>query len=104
VAGSDPWDGASAFDMAVSIPGIERDVSQTNTTNVGDALGIGPLTGEGDAIQTEPIKLRVNPDGDYSLQCDTAVSVPPPAVAPKPVPTACCSRYRAMGTSRRDTP
>src|SRR6202012_3306856 len=73
-AGSDSWDGASGFAVAVEIDGIERAVSQTGTTDVGDDQVIAPQAGEGASIEIVPVKLRVNPDGDYSLQFDTTVS------------------------------
>ncbi len=77
-AGSDSWDGASTFDVGVEIEGIERDVTQSGTTDVGDDQDIAPKAGEGPSIHIVPVKLRLNPDGDYSLQFDTTVTDPEP--------------------------
>jgi hypothetical protein len=74
--GAESWEGASAFWVAVAVPTLDTEMSQTGTTTMaGVSQVIGPqgIGGEGVFVEV-PVKVKVNPNGDYTIQYSTTVS------------------------------
>jgi hypothetical protein len=75
--GADSWEGATAKWVALSIPSLETQKSQTGTTTTPGVIQVIGAQSVGNGVFVEaPVPVKVNPDGDYTIQYSTKVSLP----------------------------